>query len=657
MQLTPGDEWQDSNADLSIDQAEDNYNFVDDPASFFNNDNNEYDVEETVIEEDEEPEGESQAPDSDVDTVLSSGSSDDQEDRSQSEPVDSSTVPINAEYLRKILSWLDIKNTGVPTSDIKYNAFIREHNLNTNTDPIPSVESTFKQLQDIIKLPTHSTECCSQYCVAYSGRLRHLQTCPECGTPRRPSNAGPTKVTFLDPTAIYSHRWRHPGFAKLLNHYIGRPTDDHISDVWDGELFHTLNTDHRLKVDGEPVHGREKHFTGDRDTILGLATDGIGVFSRQTRQGWPIIIVDYSIPPEYRWKEEFVIFLGVIPGRWQILSMSVADILQDTRSGMPQRTKTFLEPIVDLLEPLHVGVELFDAHRREFFQFRAHLSLFIGDMPAIAKVMGGKGHGSVRPCRACLIGAIKARNTHWYVPFHPPTINIGRWLNQWSVVNPRTISNELREHIDWLQKATDLRRDPDFRAFFTKSLSKKEGIAYYSPFLRLSSVRVPLSFPFDSMHAVLENVAKNLIRFLVNDFVVKNDKPYLDGPAVREINKEIKANFKHIPSSLSRNIYDISQKKESLTADHVQDVIQLYAPVVLRNRIPDTIYQLFIELRTIWNTLKMTKFDHDRLARLDESVYRFLDGYERCAGFQVCCITANKGSGRCIVSTINAYRQ
>ena len=56
------------------------------------------------------------------------------------------------------------------------------------------------------------------------------------------------------------------------------------------------------------------HFEDFRESAIGLATDGINIFKSQRKSCWPILLIDYNLPPHLRMKNEFIVYLGVVPG-------------------------------------------------------------------------------------------------------------------------------------------------------------------------------------------------------------------------------------------------------------------------------------------------------------------------------------------------------
>lgn len=168
------------------------------------------------------------------------------------------------------------------------------------------------------------------------------------------------------------------------------------------------------------------------------------------------------------------------------------------------------------------GFEVIDPISNESFNYRAHLILFQGDIPAITKLMGAKGHNSKRPCRYCLISPQMATNGSYYCCHFMPHHSTNR--NVYSKVDYDMYNREskyVREDQGWRENALRVE-------FGNQIASVNEGISHFSPFLQLNSVVVPFSFSLDIMHCIIENVANNLWSYVTGDFHSLNTTPLTD---------------------------------------------------------------------------------------------------------------------------------
>lgn len=249
--------------------------------------------------------------------------------------------------------------------------------------------------------------CCVNSCVAYTGNLRNRNTCPYCSEPRYEQDEKPrktytylpliprlvTQYTNFDRSKEFRYRATFPAqrerekcadvdrTAEIMQIY---------SDIFDGTHYKEL-VDKGL-------------FQDERDIALGFASDGFQLFQNNHHDCWPILMFNYNIPPQQRVEKRNLILCGIMPGPRQ-----------------PKDLDTFLQPLLEELLQLQDGIDCFDGFRKDNFQLRAHLLPICGDMPAIAKIGGLKGHNSMCPCRYCEIRGIRpAKSTHYYYPLNKP---------------------------------------------------------------------------------------------------------------------------------------------------------------------------------------------------------------------------------------------
>jgi hypothetical protein len=85
----------------------------------------------------------------------------------------------------------------------------------------------------------------------------------------------------------------------------------------------------------------------DRNIHLGLATDGVNPFKlqRTSWSTWPVMLLNYNIPPWLITKKFFIMLAMLIPGKQSVTS-EVFDV--------------YLEPLVEELTQLWKGVDAYD---------------------------------------------------------------------------------------------------------------------------------------------------------------------------------------------------------------------------------------------------------------------------------------------------------
>ena len=204
--------------------------------------------------------------------------------------------------------------------------------------------------------------------------------------------------------------------------------------------------------------------------------------------------------------------------------------------SLPQDLDSFLEPFLEELKLLSDGVVAYDTHHdTEAFLLKAHLVLVTGDTPGISKLLHLSGHGAIYPCRACKLqgtpyllrftknGKNKGqpgRKTQYYYPLSPPT------------KFPPEVSDAHKEactQIDTYVNHRDLpfcspedyRRDGE-ASLADPKLASESGVKGVSPFVRLPTISILRSSPFDVMHLVHLNFVRYLCNLLNGMFFKDN---------------------------------------------------------------------------------------------------------------------------------------
>ena len=164
--------------------------------------------------------------------------------------------------------------------------------------------------------------------------------------------------------------------------------------VNDGVLRHPADAAQWKSFDFE-----YKDFSADpRNLHLGLATDGMNPFSMMSSKYsvWPVILVNYNLPPKLCMKRKFLMLKLLISGP----SQPGNDI------------DVYLAPLVDDLKMLwDKGYEVKDAYRGDSFNLRAMLLWTINDFPAYGNLSGYSVKCSIG-CPICMKDTSSIRLKH-----------------------------------------------------------------------------------------------------------------------------------------------------------------------------------------------------------------------------------------------------
>ncbi|KAJ3005166.1 hypothetical protein NUW54_g4465 [Trametes sanguinea] len=340
-------------------------------------------------------------------------------------------------------------------------------------------------------------DCCINSCVAFTGVYADEDHCPFCQAPRWNAQRRPRQqFIYLPIIPRLKAQMANREMAQRLQYRATEHVHENgvIRDVMDGTHYREL-LNKKVNVNGREL--RHYFFEDPRDMAFGLSTDGFAPFKRRTKTAWPLILINYNLPPEIRNLLSYILGLGVVPG-----------------PKKPVDFNSFLWPLTRELLRLAVGVHAYDILSDDFFALRAFLLLVFGDIPAISMVMRMKGHNGSCPCRMCAIRAIRipdSRNPIHYVPLdrsrHPdvrdsPDPDVVRQYH------PEQLP--LRSHDQFLAQATEVQ----FASSVTdeERLAKAYGIKGVPLLSVLPSLSFPASFPYDFMHLIWENVVKNLMQ-------------------------------------------------------------------------------------------------------------------------------------------------
>ena len=299
-----------------------------------------------------------------------------------------------------------------------------------------------------------------------------------------------------------------------------------------------------------------KYFEDPRDIALELSLDGFQIFGTGNQSAWPIILINFNLPPDICTHLVHILCYGIIPA-----PRAVKDL------------DSFLYPLYRELVDLAAGISTVDLSREELFLLHVFLILIFGDMPAIAKIMRMKGHNGICPCWFCKIRGIR-----------PPTGKV-YYVPLWRVDasdHYDAMALPKRTHERFLEQAGEVVLAPTNAE--EDHLSTKYGIKGIPLFSLLGSLSFPSSFPLDFMHLIFENLIPNLIGHYTGNFkdLGSGTKAYeLSGDIWSAICEVGAASSKTIPSSFGAQVPNLKKEQSSVTADMWSFWAQYIGPVLL----------------------------------------------------------------------------
>lgn len=339
---------------------------------------------------------------------------------------------------------------------------------------------------------------------------------------------------------------------KYRSNYTNTNDDDTIRDIFDSSIYRNL-LEKQVVVNGQ-TQGH-KYFSDPRDVALGISLDGVTYFSRRKHSVWPVILINYNLPPKVRTRCDRILCYGVIPGTVKNLD-------------------SYLVPLHDELEELAKGVSTLDPWEEELFWQHVYLILGFGDYPGISKLTRMKGHNRLHPCQFCEILAVRVEGGKvYYVPLYRPE----------GSVDPANLP--MRSHNKFIEQGTSVLEAPTTAT--AEQLAKDSGIKGVSILASLNTLNFPFSFPLDFMHLIFENLIPNLVRHYTGTFKELNSgtEDYeLSKQDWIEICEAGSASGETIPSSFGSRMPNIETERSSMTAEAWGFWCMYLAPILLRNR-------------------------------------------------------------------------
>ena len=283
---------------------------------------------------------------------------------------------------------------------------------------LPPSEYAATKLLRKLGLQHVDIDVCPNGCMLYRGEDENKEVCskPTCGAPRF-KRGGSTRVAqkvmrFFPLIPRLQRLYSTPKLAELQTwHKHNKSTDGKVRHAADSKQWEFVDT-------------MDDSFSSEhRNVRLGLATDGLNPFGvkRSTWSTWPVVLINYNLPPWLCTKKGFMILSMIIPGP-QSVTGSCFDV--------------YLQPLVEELQRLWqpAGVETIDAARyldQPTFRLRAVLIWTLHDFPAYGLVSGTVTKGYVGcPCcgeQTCSRRSVALKKNvyscyqyrRWLSPNHP----------------------------------------------------------------------------------------------------------------------------------------------------------------------------------------------------------------------------------------------
>lgn len=284
--------------------------------------------------------------------------------------------------LRALLSILNLQAT-FGWSDASVSALFQlMQKILPDGNCMPDSRADAKKLLSTIGMDYRCIHACPNDCILYDGEFEALHTCPKCGLNRyREDLQGtqiPCKVVRHFPIIPrIRHMFRCKSIAAMMSwHKKGRSKDGILRVPADCNAWKHIE-EQWSEFAKEPRHLR-----------FGLATDGVNPYGlRSTKWStWPVVLVNYNIPPWLCIKKGHLLLSLIIPGKRK-----------------PRNLQVYMAPLLQELQMLWNGIDVVDNSRSgksKYFKLRAILMWTLHDYPGYGDVAGlsTSGHYACPPC-------------------------------------------------------------------------------------------------------------------------------------------------------------------------------------------------------------------------------------------------------------------
>ncbi|KAH9781219.1 hypothetical protein KPL71_008375 [Citrus sinensis] len=241
-----------------------------------------------------------------------------------------------------------------------------------NDLPVSMYEA--KKTMSALGLEYIKIHACPNDCILYRKEYESPSNCPTCGESRwKKKDASVAAYRKGVPAKVLWYFPPIPRFRRLFqSSQTAKDLTWHINErEINGKLRHPADSPAWKLVDEKwPTFALEP-----RNLRLALSADGINPHSSlsSTYSCWPILLVTYNLPPWLCMKRKFMMLSLLISGPQQ----------------PDNDIDVYLAPLIEDLQTLwDVGVEAYDAYKKEFFNLRAVLLWTINDFLAYGNLAG-----------------------------------------------------------------------------------------------------------------------------------------------------------------------------------------------------------------------------------------------------------------------------
>jgi hypothetical protein len=279
---------------------------------------------------------------------------------------------------------------------------------------------------------------------------------------------------------------------------------------------------------------------------------------RGTSTRWPMIAINFNIPPELHNHLPYIIPLGIIPG-----------------PKAPIDYNSFERPFVDECKQMAHGFRTLDIRSNSMFSLHVYPTTGISNMQAIKHCMCFKGPNALHPCRSCEIKAVHDTSKHRMTYYSPLTTPDGL---SW---DPLHLPLHTEMHLAHQLVAISTASMKTAR----NALHTKYGINETCVLTELQSIGIAQSFPYEWMHLFVGNHGENLVTLWQGRYkgLDEGRESYrIPDVTWERIGRETASAFKTIPFAFGHPTPDIWTERYNFTAEDWSFWFVFITPHVLK---------------------------------------------------------------------------
>ncbi len=484
-------------------------------------------------------------------------------------------------------------------------------------DNLPSYDQMKKLLANITGVDSIVNTMCKNSCIAFTGPFADLDHCPKCNEPKRCPISGTYREFHTMPIGpVLQALWRNPQSARKFNYRRNKTR----------EIIEKLQSNNgSIPIYEDFFHGsdyleniRNGNIT-DHDIVLMFSIDGAQLYTHKISDCWIYIWVLLDLCPEERYKKEFVIPGGFIPG-----------------PKKPKHLDSFLFPGLYHLAALQKeGLVIWNAEVDQTFTSRPFLALNTADGPAMAYLTSLVGHHGKFGCRLyCPTpGRHKTNGPHYYPALLKPTGYKMAGCDH-PDLSHFTVSTSCDHYFTKLRFLLASPNDTQY-----KKRRLETGIVKPTIFLGLpssSTLQIPRCFGSDIMHLSTFNLSDLFLPLWRGLFDHDQHDPpsnwpwaVLHGEVWEEHGAAVAAATPYLPGSFDRPPRNIAEKINS-GYKAWEWLLYLYglAPALLFGILPQPYYSHFCKLVRSMRIIQQYHISSSDLVLADDLLRSFAFEFE-----------------------------